>query len=78
MLTFALMNENYRAIIDDAEARRCARTLGISTLGTGGLLVLAKRRGLISSLSETLDAMKNAGLWLSENLIEILKRQVDE
>ena len=78
VLTFALLNEGFRAIIDDAEARRCARTLEIPTFGTGGVLVLAKRRGLITSLSEALDSMKRAGLWLSEDIIVILKRQAGE
>jgi len=40
----------YRAIVDDFAARRCAQTFGIQTLDTGGLLVLAKRRGLITSV----------------------------
>jgi len=34
VLTFALLNTCFRAIIDDAEAHRCARSLGIATLGT--------------------------------------------
>jgi predicted nucleic acid-binding protein len=78
VLTFALLNKSFRAIIDDAEARRCARTLGIRTFGTGGLLVLAKRRGLITSVSEKVESMKISGLWLSEDVIEILKRQAGE
>ena len=47
MLTVALNRPDFRAMVDDQAARRCARTLGIRTLGTGGMLVLAKRRGLI-------------------------------
>jgi predicted nucleic acid-binding protein len=48
VLSYALENPDCRAVVDDAEARRCARTLGIRTLGTGGVLVLAKQRGLAS------------------------------
>jgi predicted nucleic acid-binding protein len=50
VLSFALANPTYRAIVDDTAARRCAQTLGIKTLGSGGLIVLAKRRGLITSV----------------------------
>lgn len=78
VLTFALAHPGYRAMVDDAEARRCARTLGIPTLGTGGALVLAKRRGLISSISDSLKALKNAGLWLSDELVDLLKQEAGE
>ena len=78
VLTFALNNPSYRAMVDDAAARRCARTLGIATLGTGGMLVLAKRRGLISSVSSSIETVKNAGLWLSDEVVSLLKQQAGE
>jgi predicted nucleic acid-binding protein len=62
VLTFALAHPGYRAMVDDAGARRCARTFGIPILGTGGALILAKRRGLIASVSASLTALRNAGL----------------
>lgn len=46
VLSYALNHLGVRAMVDDAAARRCARTLGIPTLGSGGALVLAKRRWL--------------------------------
>ncbi|MFN6479286.1 hypothetical protein [Nostoc sp. DedQUE07] len=45
----ALKNSDYAAIVDDRATRRCGQALGINTIGTGGLLILAKRRGLIPS-----------------------------
>lgn len=78
LLSFAFKNPGYRAMVDDAAARRCARTLGIPTLGTGGALVLAKQRGLIPSVSTALQALKNSGLWLSEELVNLLKLQAGE
>lgn len=75
VLSYALENPDYRAVVDDAEARRCARTLGIRTLGTGGVLVLAKQRGLIASVAESLNRLRQAGLWLSDDVARpILKR----
>lgn len=38
-------------------------------MGTAGVVVLAKRRGLIGSLEEALRRLQGAGLWLSEQLI---------
>jgi predicted nucleic acid-binding protein len=78
VLTFALTHPGYRAMVDDAGARRCARTLGIPILGTGGALILAKRRGLIASVAESLTALRNAGLWLSDELVTLLKQQAGE
>ena len=78
VLSYGMQNPDYRAIVDDAAARRCARTLGISTLGTGGVLVLAKRRGLVDSVGDRLKRLQDAGLWLSENVVAILKQQAGE
>jgi predicted nucleic acid-binding protein len=52
--------------------------LSITTIGTGGLLVLAKRRGIISSISPGIQALQNAGLWLSETVVNLLKQQAGE
>jgi len=54
VLSYALAHPPLRAVIDDMDARRCAQTLGISIFGTGGLLVLAKRRGLLRSVGEAI------------------------
>lgn len=78
VLSFALQNPDYRAMIDDAAARRCARTLKIQTLGTGGAIVLAKQRGLIKSVGDRLQALQDSGLWLSDQVINLLKQQAGE
>jgi predicted nucleic acid-binding protein len=78
VLSFALANPTYRAIVDDTAARRCAQTLGIKTLGSGGLIVLAKRRGLITSVGDRLQALRESGLWLSDAVIVLLKQQAGE
>ncbi|MDF5721776.1 MAG: DUF3368 domain-containing protein [Rhizonema sp. PD37] len=78
VLSFALKNTDFAAIIDDRAARRCAQALSINTIGTGGLLILAKRRGLIPSISPGIQALRDAGLWLSDTLVNLLKQQVGE
>ena len=60
------------------DARRCAQTLGIPMFGTGGLLVLAKRRGLLRSVDEAITKLRSAGLWLSDELVQILLAQAGE
>jgi len=78
VLAFALQTLRCRALVDDVEARRCARTLGIPVLGTGGILVLAKRRGLIPSVTDAIGALGETGLWISDEIILLLKRQAGE
>ncbi|MEH2012139.1 DUF3368 domain-containing protein [Nostoc sp.] len=78
VLSFALENTGYRAIIDDAAARRVAKTLNIPFMGTLGMLVLAKKRGLISEISQPIQAIQDAGLWLSDDLIQFLTQQAEE
>lgn len=78
VLSLALQNSDFAAIIDDRAARRCSQALGITTIGTGGLLILAKRRGIISSISPGIQALRDAGLWLSDNLVNLLKQQAGE
>ncbi|MEW6210655.1 MAG: DUF3368 domain-containing protein [Acidobacteriota bacterium] len=78
VLSVALDNPDCRAMIDDAAARRCARAVGVPTLGTGGAIVLAKRRGLIPSAADALQKLRNTGLWLSDDLVTLLLEQAGE
>jgi len=72
VFSFAMKASGYRAVVDDLAARRCAQTFGIRTLGTGGLLVLAKRRGLIDSVKDRVQRLRDAGLWLSDTVAQLL------
>lgn len=78
VLSHALANPPLRAVIDDMDALRCAQALGIPFLGTGGILILAKRRGLLTSVSDGIEKLRNAGLWLSDDVVRILKTQAGE
>lgn len=44
-----------QVLIDDLDARRVARSRNLPVIGTVGLLLIAKRRGLIDSVKEILD-----------------------
>lgn len=78
VLSYALAHAPLRAVVDDMDARRCAQTLGIAIFGTGGLLVLAKRRGLLSSVSDAIAKLRSAGLWLSDDISQVLRAQAGE
>lgn len=78
VLSCALARPDYIAVIDDAAARRCARSLNITVIGAIGLIVLAKRRGLIPQIMPRLQALRDAGLWIAEELLQKLKEQEGE
>ena len=78
VLAYARANPEVRAIVDDDYARRCARSLGVRTLGTCGVLVLAKRRGVITAVEPGLRALTDAGLWLSPSLIRAVLGEAGE
>lgn len=78
VLSYARANPDVRAIVDDDYARRCARSLSVRTLGTCGVLVLAKRRGIIPAVEPGLRALTEAGLWLSPSLIRAVLGEAGE
>lgn len=48
-------------LLDEKNARRIAQRLGLAVLGTVGILIWAKRAGLIPNLREQLDALQSQG-----------------
>lgn len=79
VLSFVFENKaEFTALIDDRAARKCAETLNIKTLGTGGILVLAKKHGLIENVSAELRNLQDAGLWLSSEVTNVILKQAEE
>ena len=79
VLNFAFANKaTHTALIDDRAARKCAETLGIKTLGTGRILILAKERGLIEKVAPALKKIQNVGLWISNEIFQLILKQANE
>ena len=55
-------------IVDDLQARRLATSLGLSIIGTTGLLLAAKQKGLIAEIRGPLDALITLGFRLHPDL----------
>ena len=66
------------AVLDDLAARRCAQAHGIEVIGTLGLVLLAKKRGLIPSVSEPLAAIVAAGLFIAPPHLTAIRHQAGE
>src|SRR5262249_262002 len=58
VLTIALGCVDPVVILDDSLARRAAQSLGLRLTGTLGLLLDAKRAGLITTISPVLDTLQ--------------------
>lgn len=78
VLAYALLNQGYRPLLDDAEGKACALAHGLQPIGTGGLLVLAKRHGLIDEVAPALTAIRAKGLWISANVFDIILKSAGE
>jgi len=78
VLAVALERQPCAAVLDDAGARTCARSLGVPLIGTLGIVVRAKERGLIPSAVEVVRALRVSGLHLDEDTIRVALRNVGE
>lgn len=55
-------------ILDDKKARRIARQIGLKILGTIGVLLRAKRRGVIAAIHPMLTALQETGFRMTAGL----------
>lgn len=79
VLAYALAHWGSIAILDDAAARRCARSLSVPVTGTLTVVILAKQFGLIESAAQVLTALRGADFRLEDDLIrDVLSRTVGE
>jgi predicted nucleic acid-binding protein len=69
VMAWALAQSGFTVVLDDLKARSKARTLGLAVIGTVGIILRAKQRGLISSAKPALERLRGAGAHLSDSLI---------
>ena len=55
-------------LIDEKRGRTIALRNGIKTIGTVGILLFAKQRGLIAQVRPLLDILRHNGFWFSDIL----------
>jgi predicted nucleic acid-binding protein len=68
VLAVALDQPGSMVILDDQPARRCARVLNIPTQGTLVPVLVAKQQGLIPAVRPVLGELRQAGMYMSDQL----------
>jgi predicted nucleic acid-binding protein len=65
-------------VLDDRTARRCARALGLPLIGTLGVIVRAKQRGVIQAAAPIIRAVLDAGLYYGDEGVARLLAGIGE
>ena len=78
VLSWAAKHPGYEAILDDLEARKCARSIGVPLRGTIGIILLARERGLIPKAAPLARTLVDAGLRFDVKWLEAALELVGE
>jgi predicted nucleic acid-binding protein len=70
VISWALENPGFTAILDDRRARAFAERSGISVLGSLRVIVIAKERGFLPKAKPALEKLRGAGAFVTDELID--------
>lgn len=70
VLAHCLAAPGATAVLDDLAARRCAAALGVPVRGCVGLVLRAKRLGQVRLARPELELLRDAGLFLSDRVLQ--------
>jgi predicted nucleic acid-binding protein len=70
VISWALQNTGFVAILDDSRARALARRNRVAVLGSLRVIVIAKERGFISEARPALERLRGAGAYITGELID--------
>lgn len=77
-IALALEKEECLLIIDELKGRREARQLELKYTGTLGILITAKEKGLIKSVSKVIQEIRDTDFRIDEKLINEVKKMCGE
>ena len=78
VLALANKHPGTETIIDDLAGRKCAASLNIPVRGTLGIVLVAKKRGLIPKARPVIEDMMRTGLYLSRKVMDRALSRVGE
>jgi predicted nucleic acid-binding protein len=70
VLAWALSNPGTTAVLDDQRARSYARWHGIPAIGTLGIVLRAKRQGMVPLARPLVQALIAGGMYLSKTVAD--------
>ena len=73
VVAHACLNRSGVVVLDDLAARRCAHALGLRCTGTLGFLLMAKKRGLISTVMPSVGKLREAGIYIGDALVQSVR-----
>lgn len=78
VIAYAVRTPGCWAGLDDREARELAEEVKLRVVGTIGVLLRAKRAGLVSAIRPLLNALQSQGFHMSDGLYREALRLADE
>jgi uncharacterized protein len=77
-IALALETPGSLLILDDSLGRRIAQLAGLTCTGTLGVLIKAKKSGLLTEIRSTLAALEKTSMYLGKGLIAMALREAEE
>ncbi len=78
VLSVVLDHPGWEAVLDDKAARREAARLGIPCIGTVGLVLTGRSLGNVPSVRDALQALRSAGMYISDEPFRLALDQAGE
>ena len=78
VLTLALEKAGIGVVLDDLQARKCAALFDISLIGSLGLILLAKRKGLLNLAKPEIERLKAVGLYIDSSMLTRILTRIGE
>lgn len=67
-----------KVVLDDLQARKCAKLLDIGLIGSVGLLVMAKRLGVVDAVKPEINKLREVGLRVDPDLLAAIYQKISE
>lgn len=77
-IALALENEADYLIIDEYKGRMIAESLGLPIVGILGVLIQAKKYGIIADLKEEIEKLRSVGFRLNQNLVNSVLAKIEK
>jgi predicted nucleic acid-binding protein len=78
VLALAYGDRESEVVLDDLAGRRCAARLGIPCIGSVGIVLAAKRLGMIATARPVIEQLLMSGLYLDDELVEDILKRIGE